>query len=71
MDYQLVNAKLKEFIHQFNDGNTPILELVSEFCLKTGLPEDLVGDAISEDPELTRLIAWNMNTRHNSLLDNF
>lgn len=71
MDYNDVNKRLREFIIANNDGSIPILDLVCEFCLKTGLPEELVGDAISEDSELTNLIGWNINAGSNKDLENF
>ena len=71
MDCSEINKMVVDFIIKHNDGNTPIIDLVCEFCLKSGLPEDLVGDAISEDAELTKLIDWNMNSGDNSDLENF
>lgn len=72
MDYTDINNRVREFILQNNDGSTPIVDLVCEFCLKSGLPEEMVGDAISEDPELTKLIGWNLsNLSNNKNLENF
>lgn len=72
MDYKDINDRVREFILQNNDGSTPIVDLVCEFCLKSGLPEEMVGDAISEDPELTKLIGWNLsNLSNNKNLENF
>lgn len=72
MDYTDINNRVREFILQNNDGSTPIVDLVCEFCLKSGLPEEMVGDAISEDPELTKLIGWNLSNLNNTKnLENF
>lgn len=71
MDYKDINQQVREFVLANNDGMTPIVDLVCEFCLKSGLPEEMVGDAISEDAELTKLIGWNLNTTNNKGLENF
>lgn len=70
-DYQTINKEVKEFIVKHNDGTTPIIDLICEYCLRSGLPEEAVGDAISEDPELARLIDWNMNSCTNNDLEQF
>lgn len=69
IDYTKINEDVKQFIIANNDGETPIIDLISEFCLRYDLSEELVGDAISEDSELVKLIAWNINSNNNNLED--
>lgn len=72
MDYKDINDRVRDFILKNNDGSTPILDLVCEFCLRSGLPVEMVGDAISEDQELTKLIGWNLsNLSNNKTLEDF
>ena len=73
-DYKSINELIRQFILDNNDGTTPIIDLVCEFCLRSGLPEELVGDAISEDEDLTKLIDWNttsINGSKNNKLEGF
>lgn len=69
IDYTKINEDVKQFVIANNDGETPIIDLISEFCLRYDLSEELVGDAISEDSELVKLIAWNINSNNNNLED--
>ena len=72
MDYKDINDRVRDFILKNNDGSTPILDLVCEFCLRSGLPVEMVGDAISEDQDLTKLIGWNLsNLSNNKTLEDF
>lgn len=70
MDYELIKLQVMDFVAQHNDGCTPFIDLVMEFCFRNSLPEELVGDAISESEDLVNLIKWNSDSQH-SLLEDF
>lgn len=59
-DYcKIVNSLLKYLIekkHNKQNKNTPLLDLIYEFCLKKGLSLDYVGDAIQNDFYLKSLV---------------
>lgn len=71
IDYTSLLQSLWSYIRENSNETTPLLDLICEFCVKNGLDETMVGDAISEDAELSELVKWHANSKNNTKLENF